>query len=257
MGAVCCARGWAPRAAHRADGPRSFGQPVSLQSLGIIRDHQRPRVALGAARRAFARSSAVETVPAHMCEACVQLNAPQRMSQRGANGGAEGPGRRGSMWPKARRPGVHSSTGGSNGKLSSSRACRTAVTPLNLSCAHTETFAGGLACCPPDRGGTPAAHREWRRSPVTAARFGWWKAARGTACGITLSTTASLMESECHPAHVIAVELANPQHRSPYASRGRPVLSNADCRLGTHARARRAKPTERSRGNGGPAQARE
>ena len=110
MGAVCCARGWAPRAAHRADGPRSFGQPVSLQSLGIIRDHQRPRVALAAARRAFARSSAVETVPAHMCEACVQLNAPQRMSQRGAKGGAEGPGRRGSMWPKARRPGVRACT---------------------------------------------------------------------------------------------------------------------------------------------------
>ena len=67
------------------------------------------------------------------------------------------------------RSGVHSSTGGSNGKLSSSRACRTAVTPLNLSCARTEMFAGGKACCPPGRGGTPAAHREWRRRPVTAA----------------------------------------------------------------------------------------
>ena len=138
------------------------------------------------------------------------------------------------------RSGVHSSTGGSNGKLSSSRACRTAVTPLNLSCAHTEMFAGGLAAHP-TAGGTSAAHREWRRWPVTAARCGRWRAARGTACGSTLSTTASLMESECHPAHVIAVELANPQHRSPYASRGRPVLSNADCRLGTHARARRAR----------------
>jgi hypothetical protein len=49
------------------------------------------------------------------------------------------------------RSGVHSSTGGSNGKLSSSRACRTAVTPLNLSCAHTEMFAGGLAAHRPRR----------------------------------------------------------------------------------------------------------